>query len=283
MATEEELRRDARVTLMECVENRFPERQVYRDEILRELLAASIKCDSYFLAKLSFAWRDKQEALKQIADDEGVWARVDDLMEGLSYTVMRYPDDGKALGRWNFQPTNKLDHRQETDESASLQELSNCCRAYQQSWWANSPILEIWLMRQMIFAETYSLGRELGIPPSKKMLAWMWGKSLAKWLIGLGAAVAIGSAHGAAFGIFVYAVWLCLARYLANDKVTELTTRINLFSSMRACYVLALRSQPCPAELSDALSRAENVMAVWPDGLRSLVETQLQKNRARWV
>ena len=268
---------------MECVEARFPERQSHRDAILQELLQASIEYEPQLLAELSLEWRERESDVKLISQAGGVWARVESLIEKLGHSVERYPDDGKSLGRWNHQAISKLDQKKEIDESANLEALSNFWRFYKQSWWATSPTLEIWLMRQMIFAETFALARELGLPPSKTVMAWMWGKSLVKWLIGLVAALIVGNEHGWPVGALIYIGWLSCIRYLVSDYVDELKLKSKVLARMRACYVLAMRQHPCPAEIQDALSRAEADLAIWPDGLRALVEAQLLKSRISWV
>lgn len=280
MATREELHTDGRLALVEAIEARYPDRHYIRDEVLKELLASSIERNPDLLAHLSFEWRDRETTVAAIAEDDSVWVNIEDLLEKLGYAIAKYPDDGKALERWNHQTVSKLDIRQAIDPSANLEDLSNFCRIYSKGWWPRSPALEIWLMRQMIFAETFALGRELGLPFSKQKLAWMWGKSLVKWLIGLAVAISIGEQHGAALGVCVYVGWLCAVRYLSSDQIKALEKQTKVFGLMRNSYVLALRQQPSPVELNDALIRAEDALAVWPDGLRSLVDGLLLKSRS---
>lgn len=283
MATEGELDVDATLVLNECVAAKFPERQFCRDEVLRELLQASIKCEPELLNQLSFDWNERKGTVNFICENGRVWERVVSLIEELDSSVARYPDDGKSLERWNHQAISRLDEKKETDESASLEQLSKFCRFYRQNSWATSPALDIWLVRQMIFAETFALARELGLPPSTKMIAWTWGKAVIKWLIGLVVALIVGSEHGWPVGALVYIGWLSCIRYLASDKIDELKRQGTVFANMRNCYVLAMRRHPCPSEICDALHRAENNLAVWPDGLRALIEAQLRKSRVSWV
>lgn len=279
MATGEELHTDGRFALMEGIEARYSDRHYIRDEVLIELLTASIERNPDLLARLSFEWHDRETTVAAIQEDDAVWASIEDLLEKLGYAIAKYPDDGKSLERWNHQTVSKLDIRQDIDPSANLEDLSNFCRQYSKGWWPRSPTLEIWLVRQMIFAETFALGRELGFPVSKKKLAWMWGKSVVKWLVGLAAAISVGEQYGVALGVCVYAGWLCAVRYLNSDQINALEKQTKVFGLMRNSYVLALRQQPCPAELSDALIRAEDALAVWPDGLRAIVDRLVIKSR----
>ncbi|MDI1339350.1 hypothetical protein [Polaromonas sp.] len=279
MATREELHADGRLALLDGIKARYPDRHYIRDEVLVELLATAIERDADLLARLSFEWRDRETTVAAIEEHDPVWGGIEDLLEKLGYAIAKYPDDGKSLERWNHQGVSKLDIRQDIDPSANLEDLSNFCRQYSKGWWPRSPTLEIWLVRQMIFSETFALGRELGFPFSKKRLFWMWGKSLVKWLIGLAVAISVGEQHGAALGVCVYVGWLCAVRYLSSDQINALEKQTKVFGLMRNSYVLALRQQPCPVELNDALKRAEDALAVWPDELRSLVDGLVIKSR----
>lgn len=284
MATTADLKSsDGEMIIRSCVERRFPVRHHYKDQILCELVASSIVQHPDLLTPLSFEWRSKEADIEAICAHHFVWARVEKLIDQLNWAIASNLDEAQALRRWNMQPTSKLDQSKEVDESANLDELSSAYRDYRQGGWAESPSLEIWLVQKMIFAEVFAYAREVGIPPSKTMITWTWGKSLIKWGIGVAVAVSVGEQHGAALGILVYVLWLCALRFFANDYIEQLTKKSSAFAAMRHCYVLAIRTSPCPAEISDALIRAENVLAVWPEELRSLVERQLVKRRDLWA
>jgi hypothetical protein len=178
-----------------------------------------------------------------------------------------------------------LNGKKDVDDSASMEQLQNCAIKYCRADWANSPVLELWLVRQLIYAETYSFSREMGIPIQQKSLKfwWMWTKSLVKWSVGLVVAVSIGSNFGPAIGVATYVGWLAAIRYLAQDQIDQLNQLHETITSMRNAYIQSLRSPACPVEIESCLALAESHNVVWPAGMRGLVDAAVNRNRVLWL
>jgi hypothetical protein len=271
--------------LWEAVKTKYPDRHDQRDGVIFDLLRSVFRRNPQLVERLDTEWQNRAETAKALAREEGYWLLLNDIIGSADAAVTRYPDDGNRLKRWWHQPVHALDGKKDgVDESASMDTLQECATAYMRARWADSPKLELWLLRQMLFAETYAFGREMGIPLQVKSpkVWWIWTKSTVKWLIGLAVAVGIGEAQGLAAGVLAYAVWLALLQYLAKDQIENLRGLIRIFTGMRNAYVMALRTPPCPVEIEKAMSLAESQGAIWPAGARSLLERALSRNRAMW-
>jgi hypothetical protein len=259
-----------------------PERDRIATELVTSLLAAYPKLlKSYDLSEIE----SRSGAARELAQEEFVWAPVERVLDGADRAFERYPDDGKKYERWQLTSPSALDGKKDVDPSAELDALTECTMTYLQAdEWASSLSLEQWLVRRMIFAETFALSRELGVPlhPRSLRLWWTWAKSTVKWILGVAVALTIADAHGWSVGVMAYAAWIALMQFLFQPRFEMLQRHTEVFTSMRACYVLAIRRWPCPTELDDALRNAENKGAVWPEGLRALVKRACERNPHTW-
>ncbi|MES2939198.1 MAG: hypothetical protein V4864_16045 [Pseudomonadota bacterium] len=232
------------------------------------------------------SWDQREKHAKALAADGEcfLWAPIERLVGDADASVERYPDDGKQQERWAQSGIAKLDGPKDVDDSAGVEGLADCSVNYCRAEWANSPRLELWLVRKMVYAETFAFSRQAGVPAHLKSVRawWHWIKATIKWLIGLGVAVSIGEVHGVAAGVLVYLAWVALVRYLANDFVARQTSLLKLFLAMRNAYSVAMRGAVCPIDFERAISIAEQEGAVWPTGLRMLVERAKRRNRLIW-
>ncbi len=282
---------EIRELLVHAIELKFPERHYCRDKALLELAISQVTAYPEFIGKyLDRPWsnlssEERVEQARLLAAESYFWQDVGEVIGEADDAVTRNPDDGRMIQRWDHQPPHVLGGKTEVDNSASMDALSRCVTSYRRNTWATSPTLELWMVRQLIFAETFALGREMGLPIQFKSYKfwWIWTKSLVKWGIGLGVAFSIGDAHGAAIGVLTYVAWVSLTRYLAQDQIDRLTKQEETFNAMRVAYVLSLRTPACPVEIEKGISQAEAQRAIWPAGLRSLVEMGVSRNRAFWI
>lgn len=268
-----------------AIEFRYLERQQTRDSVLYELTISLLKNRPWLIQGLEFSWESYEIAAKAIAGNEKIWEAIDDLVGRADSSLSRLPDDGKNLSRWRCPPVQTLSGKRDAEHGANMEALSDCSYAYLGSGWAHSPTLELWLTRQMIFAESFAFSRQVGIPliPYSSKFWWLWTKNSIKWVIGLLVAIAIGTDHGTAIGVFAYVVWLALVRYLADDQVSAFAKIERTASAMRQAYMVAGRAKPSPIEIRNALLRAEETMAIWPEGVWSLVERTISRSRVEWV
>lgn len=291
------LEADTEYLLREAVHRKFPTRHSTRDQVATELVLSLINARPKVIDGIesSADHLDHIEKMDEIAQmdaqvswlvaRDGLWRAITPILEQADAAVTRYPDDGKMIDRWDHMPVTTLDGKKDDDQGASSELLAECAAVYFGTSWASSPTLELWLVRKMIFSESFAYSREAGVPLQMKSYRfwWTWGKSVAKWLIGLLVAFNVGDKHGLPIGILTYVVWLCLIRYLAQDMLHGLQKLTELFASMRATYLLSLRATPCPSEIEQALARSEGLGAIWPSGLRPLVARAKLKNPATWT
>lgn len=268
-----------------AIKERFPDRQHFRDEAILELMISQLTAYPDFLDSMDASLAQRDEQAKKLAASNTLWEWIEEIIELADIALTRYPDDGQKIKRWSHQSPQKLDGKKDVDNSASLETLRDCATKYRMAEWARSPTLELWLVRQMIFAETFAFSREIGIPLQYRSFKfwWMWTKSLVKWAIGLGVAISIAETHGPAVGVLTYVAWLSLIKYLAKDQLDGLLKLTETFMFMRNCYVLSLRDPACPIEIEKSLSLAEGHGTVWPAGLRGLVEQGISRNRTTWL
>ena len=269
--------------LREVVKDLYPSAGYVYTKILIELACNLIEQGSAD-ERMADERESHAKLVVMLRGNSDMWADIDQVLEHANNSLARHPDDGKQMDRWNCPTTSNLDGKKDCDISARLEDLSLCVKTYLATHWADSPSLELWLTRQMIFAETYAFGREANLPIEIKSINfwWEWSKSLVKWAIGVLAAFSIGETYGAAIGVMTYGFWLCAVRYLMNDKLANLAKINAALTQMRLCHVLASRSQPCPTELMDAMKRSEDVLTVWPDGLRGLMQHVVLRRTGLW-
>jgi len=263
---------------------KYPDRHHYRDRVVLELLMSAFSSQLSPAHQQSFPWQEKDQIAEALAEDFQLWCGVDGVVAATDTAITRYPDDGKMLERWDIPLLSALNNPLGSLPVANMEQLGEAARLYAINKWAASPSLELWLARQLIFAETLSLGQEMGLPVTMKTgkFWWIWTKATVKWLIGLAAAVTLADSHGWAVGVLAYAIWLSLIRYLASDQISRLTTLDKVYVAMRLAYTIAIRPNACPVELEKALTRAEDLGSVWPSGLRSVLERAMLRDRASW-
>lgn len=268
-----------------AIEEKFPDRQHFRDRAIWELMISQLTAFPDFLESIDASMDQHDEHAKKLAASNVLWSYIERIIRLADTALTRYPDDGQTIKRWNHQAPQQFDRKQDVDNSADLETLRDCAIEYGKAEWAQSPTLELWLVRQMIFAETFAFSRETGIPLQFKSFKfwWMWSKSLVKWSIGLGVSISIGNAYGPAVGVLAFVTWLSLIKYLAKDQLDGRLKITETFIHMRSCYVLSLREPACPIEIEKSLSLAEGRGAVWPAGLRGLVERGISRNRTAWL
>lgn len=286
---------EVRRLIKDAVEKRHPRRQSTRDMVFVELLL-SLASDRPGLAgllqrNLSAAPVDgaffpsNTEGAAALAADDSVWQEVEEILFEADYAVMRQPDDGRMLERWTCPPLSAIGAADSVDPSAQLGYLTDCAIAYVKAGWAKSPALELWLARQMIFAEASAFDREMGLASRSKgwRFWWNFSKGLAKWLIGTAAAISIAETYGPGLGLLGIAAWLAFVRYLAQDQIEGVKLMVSLSASMRTAYTLAIRNPACPAEVERAVLRAERIGVVWPAGLSALIGKARARNPAQWI
>jgi hypothetical protein len=270
----------------EAAEIRFSKRHPERDRMASELTMSLLAAFPKVLEPVELGDMEKRSSgARELAQNEFIWKPIERVLDGADRAFERFPDDGKTYERWQMHSPSTLDGKKDVDLSGEMDSLSECAINYLQAEaWASSLSLEQWLVRRMIFAETFALSRELGIPlhPKSVRVWWTWAKSTVKWLIGVAVAVSIGEAHGWSLGVLAYAAWVALMQFLFQPHFHTLKRQTEVFTHMRNCYVLAIRRWPCPAELDDALRNAESKGAVWPEGLRSLVNRASTRNAHTW-
>ncbi|MBC7619255.1 MAG: hypothetical protein H7293_09780 [Candidatus Saccharibacteria bacterium] len=274
----------AKRVLQQAVEMRYEDRQHYRDAILLELIVSQEAAFPKVLETLDLTWEKLDEQAKHVASDDDLWQVVEHLLDHADFSVTRNPDDGKMLKRWAHQPPQTLDGKKDVDESADMENLAICAENYLKAGWAKSPTFELWLVRKMIYSETFALSREIGVPLRQRSgkFWWMWAKSTVMWAIGLAVSISIGDSHGVAAGVLTYVIWISLTKYLASAQIDTLKSNTRTFLQMRTAYVVALRTLACPVEIEKALSVAESHETIWPTGLRALVERAISRNREIW-
>lgn len=271
------------LVIQDAVELRYLERQLWRDRALTGMLAGELARDSTKLSSLKFDWDSREATSKRLATDDALWSGIEDLLL-YADSAVRFDSPTKPLSGWALNAASELDGKKDGQPGPSVSELSDCARIYARRPWLWDASFDLWLVRKMLFAEAYALSVEVGHPMTVKSSRfwWLWAKGALKWLVGLYVALTIGNQLGAAFGVGAYVLWLCCIKFLDNDQVASLSRISSVLGLMRNCYVLALREDPCPAELADAMARSENMLAVWPEGTRSILERSLARNRASW-
>ena len=269
-----------------AVEKKFSERQFYRDEVILELVTSLVIAFPEILGgDVDLSWERSEEQAEKLASQDTLWDSVKAVLAHADFSVTRNTDDNLKIKRWSHQPPQSLGGKKDVDPSATMDELAQCTTTYINAEWAKSPTLELWLVRQMIFAETYAFSRETDTPLQHKSFKFLWilTISLVKWFVGLGVAFSVGESYGLAVGVLTYVVWLSVTRYLAQDQLDRQTRLEKTFDHMKTTYVLSLRSPACPVEIEKSMSLAENHHVLWPAGLRRLVEIGLARNRSVWA
>lgn len=281
-----ELTMEERRVIDDAIRSRYEEREDQRDRVIMELMESLLVAYPRFRPGVESQSDDA--TAESFATDSPAWGPVERIVDCADAALARYPDDGKAVSRWKVQPPYMLKDRPrdgKDDPSAELDSLSNCVAEYLTAGWARSRTLELWLMRQMIFAEAFAFGREAGRPASFKSarLWWLWAKSMFKWIVGVFVAVAVGEQHGLPVGVLTYVGWLAAVRFLATDTIKRETVIDKVYGAMFSAYTMAVRTVVCPAEVERVVIEAESLGAVWPAGLRSILGRAVARDRAVWT
>lgn len=271
-----------RLHIQEAVELRYTLRHRIRDQVLEELASSRAK---NWIYKWNFETSATESPSKALSNEYVFWEPIDSIVNLADDAVTRSGEsEEKFLDRWDQQPPSRLNVPDKTtnDDSASLDYLSDCAYAYLRESWADSPTLERWLVRKMIYAEAFSFAREMGLPVTwrSRRVWWTWTKSLVKWVIGVAVALSIGDAHGLAYGVLAYFAWTAMTHLTLKWQVEQLEKPTKLFTVLQHPYKLSMHPATSPLELGDSLSAAENEGVVWPVGLAAIVDRA--KNRCRW-
>jgi hypothetical protein len=274
---------DLSLVLSAAAEHRFPERHQIRDRVAIELTESFVKAHPRTIERLDASSTDDEAVATSLASEDGFWRQIEELMEHADEAAPQYPT-GSLADRWKQRAIKNLDGPKLPDDSASLDLLSNCASEYCQSYWASSPTLELWLVRQMIYAETFALSREFDIPPHVKSFGYWWrgAKNAVRWLLGFGVGIGMADVYGPGAGLLSFASWLAITSYLARHQFQGLLERASAFLQMRNAYTVSMRNPACPVDIERALALAEDQRAVWPTGLRILVEKAMSRDRSMW-
>lgn len=269
----------------EAVKARFPERHHYRDLALAELMISFLDSYPKNTKTWDLSWEKLEEQSKDLASRDGLWANIEHIIRSADSALTFNSEESQLIKRWYPPSVNLLDGGRNVHENVNIEILQACAFSYCRALWARSPTLELWLVRQLIFAEACAFSREAEVPLNLKNFPfwWMCSKLLVNWAIGLWVAASIGQDQGTAVGVLAYVTWLGLTKFLAKDQQQRLLNLTETFMLMRNSYVLSLRNPACPIEIEKSLSLAEERSAVWPAGLRSIVERGLSRNKEYWM
>lgn len=267
------------------VQKRFPERLWQRDEIAKELVGSWLKARPEVARELALRRDTTEFDAARLGEDLSLWDHVGPLIEEIELSFPQQLPARNESERWRHQQIGRLSGAKDDDDSLSLEALSRCAWVYLRSPWADSPALECWLARQMIYAETFAFSRETGTPQhlKSKRAWWEFAKAAVKWGIGVLVALAIGEKYGGGVGVLAYLAWLTMVQVLGRDKLKGQMQIAKLFGSMQTAYKVAMRSTAYPLELERHLTIAEQDGAVWPEGLRPLLHKAMQRNPIAWA
>jgi len=275
---------EAHPVLQRAVEQRFSQRNFLRDKVLVELASSFFTAYPRLSQEYDWSYKSWAATSEQLARADDFWTRIESIVEAADYSVSRLPDDGDTLVRWTPPAPAIVELKSGDDPSANMDALSGCVSLYSSITWALSPTFELWVTQQMIFAETYAFARETGLPLTLRSARYRWtiAKNIAVALIGVAAALEIGSRYGWGVGVLAFMVWAAARTYLIQVGLQSLMHSTKLLADMKTSYVLTTRRQPCPAEIESAMTRAEQSGAVWPEGTRRILERALARNRSAW-
>lgn len=275
--------------LEDAVELRFPCRQNIRDLVLIELATSLALKEKEFLQNALDSDSDDTKLVDSLSKNEYFWSSIEEITNYADWSLERSRAEDKQedlIQRWKHQPVydlTPLDNKRE-DESANMEQLANCVVSYCEAKWAHSPSLELWLARKLIHAEAFAFAQVVGLPINLKSFRYWWnfGKLTLKWFIGLAVSFSIGESYGLALGVLTYVAWHALFTLIDRNKFVDLKKQAELLLILRSVYKLSLDPAHSPIELSGALKYAEDKGAVWPVGLRTIVDKVLHRNRLLW-
>ena len=143
---------------------------------------------------------------------------------------------------------------------------------------------ELLLARHLAFTEAHALGLLIGYPAAKIGVVDVLklGGSAVLGLIQLGAAISIGQSHGVGVGILALSLMVTASSLYRRNKIdAKIADAMRYEHLLKVCNVLN-REAPSPAEVTSLMDAGASKLCVWPDGLRSIVEVALSRNRALW-
>jgi len=265
-----------------AVEARYSERQHQRNWIATELALSWATAHPALADGLELTVASREEDVRKLADLEMLWEEIEEILGKIDLAFPSYLTPEERVRRWAHQAVTRLGEKKDEDDSLSLDGLSRCAASYLRTKWADSPSLEVWLIRHMIYAETFAFSREANVPIQVKSAGFWWDftKATVKWLIGVGVALSVGESNGAGLGILTYFAWVCMIRLIAQDTAKIKMQIFKVFGNMQTAYRVALRSQTYPIEVERHLALAEGEGAVWPEGLRPIVQRGLARGTA---
>lgn len=276
---------ESNIVLELAIKKKYPDRNFWRDRIALELVISQLEAKPLEeLSLLGLTYESREEVATNLSNSEVIWNWVETILDPADEAVSRYPDDGQKMKRWTPPSPMSLHGNYDQDQSASLDRLTQCAASYLKGGWAVSPTLELWLVQQMIYAESKAFIREGDVLKKNKSIGfyWAWIKVIGTWVGGVAVAGDVGATHGPGVGLLSLVVWLAVIRYLSQDAADRNSLVFKAFFAMEAAYKKAVRTNACPKEVERALSLGESNHVTWPEGLRGLVEHAVSRNSAAW-
>lgn len=273
--------RVAEVIEMAC-SKRYEDHTAVRSRIARELAHDHFSKLEHFPRQLNF--EDVELSSSWVAREDVLWDPVERLLATFDDAVTRFPDDGKATERWNAPSIALLQPCAPTGTRGDMDALSMATDSYISSGLA-SAAGELWLARQLAFAEVHAFGLVIGAPATKLGGAdyYRWAKAVISTLVSAGISLSIGDRFGGGAALFAFVILFTAQTLRYRAKYTELVSMYRTFLEMKEVYKLLLRMNPCPAEVLSSAERAARHSAVWPSGFRALLELAVGRSRVKWI
>jgi len=282
-----DIERTLDVVVFDAVQVRYPDRAYHRDQIAGELALSWLRARPHASEHLDLGltYGTGEEDAKKVAELPILWDQVEEILTEVEMSFPSGLTGEQKEKAWRHQPSGRLGEKKDQDESLSLEALSRSAWLYLRAKWADSPMLECWLVRQMIYAETFAFSREASVPLQVNSAAFWWtfAKNTVKWLIGVFVAFSVADVHGPALGVLTYLAWVCMVHLLARDTLKLKTQLLKTNAQMHTAYRVALRGTPYPVEIERHIALAEEEGAVWPEGLRPLLQKATKRSAAAWV
>lgn len=280
-----EMQMDLEAVIRSVIEKKYVERVYFRDRIATELALGWAKAHPGVAEHLTLTFAARQTDVETLAGLDALWEQVDELLSELEFAFPSQSEPDRKVKTWFHQPVTRLAGEKEQDDSLSLEALSRCASLYLRVKWADSPTLECWVVRQMIYAEVFAFSREMRVPTQAKGLAFWWdlAKAAMKWLIGVFVAFSVGDSYGAGLGVLTYVAWIYMIHAMERDKTKLKTQALKIFLAMQTTYRVALRANAYPIEVERHIALAELEGAVWPEGLRPLLHSAVTRDPIRWA
>lgn len=282
-----ELERDLEAVVYDAVRARYPERCYQRDQIAGELALSWLQArpNAVEHLELGLTYGAGEQDAKRLAEVSVLWDQVEEILTEIEMSFPSNLSVEQKAKAWRHQPSGRLVEKKDLDDSLSLEALSRSAWIYLRAKWADSPMLECWLVRQMIYAETFAFSREASVPLQVNSAAFWWtfAKNTVKWLIGVFVAFSVADVHGPALGVLTYLAWVCMVHLLGRDGLKLKMQLLKIHAQMHTAYRVAVRSTTYPIEVERHVALAEEQGAVWPEGLRPLLQKATDRRAVAWV